>query len=109
MGGCCEDDCCGDECCGNGKGRKGKGLFSGGLFGSRSGGKACGNDPCNCNPGMCGVVGGLASGFCPHGGGYPEYPTYNPGPPTGQVAYPYYTVRGPRDFLMSNPPSIGPY
>jgi hypothetical protein len=28
-------------------------------------------------------------------------------PQTGQVAYPYYTNRGPRDFLMSNPPSIG--
>lgn len=23
------------------------------------------------------------------------------------VGYPYYTVRGPRDFLMDNPPSIG--
>ena len=30
-----------------------------------------------------------------------------PGPPTAQVGYPYYTVRGPRDFLMDNPPSIG--
>jgi hypothetical protein len=30
------------------------------------------------------------------------------GPPTGAVAYPYYTNRGPRDFLASNPPSIGP-
>jgi hypothetical protein len=34
---------------------------------------------------------------------------FNPGPPTGQVAYPYYTVRGPRDFLAGNPPPIGPY
>lgn len=32
---------------------------------------------------------------------------FTPGPPTGQVAYPYYTVRGPRDFLMSDPPTIG--
>ncbi len=31
-----------------------------------------------------------------------------PGPPTGQVAYPYYTTRGPRDFLAKNPPDIGP-
>ncbi|MFM8214888.1 MAG: hypothetical protein ACKN82_09640, partial [Pirellula sp.] len=23
------------------------------------------------------------------------------------VAYPYYTTRGPRDFLLDNPPSIG--
>jgi hypothetical protein len=29
------------------------------------------------------------------------------GPPSAHVAYPYYTTRGPRDFLMNNPPSIG--
>lgn len=32
------------------------------------------------------------------------------GPGTGTApsyAYPYYTTRGPRDFLMKNPPSIG--
>ncbi|MEZ6103396.1 MAG: hypothetical protein R3E01_31010 [Pirellulaceae bacterium] len=31
-----------------------------------------------------------------------------PGPSSGAVTYPYYTTRGPRDFLMSNPGSIGP-
>jgi len=30
------------------------------------------------------------------------------GPSTAAVTYPYYTTRGPRDFLMANPPSIGP-
>lgn len=30
------------------------------------------------------------------------------GPPTGAVTYPYYTNRGPRDFLAKNPRSIGP-
>src|SRR4051812_26306095 len=30
-----------------------------------------------------------------------------PGPPSPQVGYPYYTTRGPRDFLVNNPPSIG--
>jgi hypothetical protein len=30
------------------------------------------------------------------------------GPPTAAYSYPYYTTRAPRDFLMSNPPSIGP-
>jgi len=34
-----------------------------------------------------------------------------PGPADGQPAptygYPYYTTRGPRDFLNPNPPSIG--
>ena len=29
------------------------------------------------------------------------------GPPTAQVAYPYYTTRAPRDFLNPNPRSIG--
>jgi len=28
--------------------------------------------------------------------------------PTVAVTYPYYTVRGPRDFLAQNPRSIGP-
>ncbi len=30
------------------------------------------------------------------------------GPATPTSAYPYYTTRAPRDFLMANPPSIGP-
>lgn len=28
--------------------------------------------------------------------------------PTGAITYPYYTLRGPRDFLDRNPPSVGP-
>lgn len=40
-------------------------------------------------------------------GGYAA-PQGPPGPMTGQVAYPYYTTRGPRDFLARNPPDIGP-
>jgi hypothetical protein len=58
-----------------------------------------------------GCVGGAMcgpGGVCPTGT-YPEPQMFNSGPPTGQVAYPYYTTRGPRDFLMRNPPSIGPY
>jgi len=39
-------------------------------------------------------------------GGVPE--VTQPGPPVGQVAYPYYTTRGPRDFLMSHPRPLGP-
>jgi hypothetical protein len=31
-----------------------------------------------------------------------------PGPPTAEVTYPYYTLHGPRDFLDSNPRSLGP-
>jgi hypothetical protein len=49
---------------------------------------------------------------CPPGGGYGgggyggRYGAG--GPPTGAVTYPYYTTRGPRDFLARNPRSIGP-
>jgi hypothetical protein len=32
---------------------------------------------------------------------------FTPGPPSAQVGYPYYSHRGPRDFLLDNPPSIG--
>jgi hypothetical protein len=30
------------------------------------------------------------------------------GPPTATYAYPYYTLRAPRDFLLNNPPPLGP-
>lgn len=30
------------------------------------------------------------------------------GPPSAQVAYPYYTTRGPRDYFANEPMSIGP-
>ena len=43
----------------------------------------------------------------PHGNGGQEM-MGPPGPPTGSYAYPYYTIRAPRDFLLNNPPSIGP-
>jgi hypothetical protein len=78
----------------------------------------CGDpcDPYGCSGACRGLVNGLAGGFCgpgygmcPNGQTYPEYPAFNQGPPVGQVAYPYYTTRGPRDFLRNNPPSIGPY
>ncbi|GIX00088.1 MAG: hypothetical protein KatS3mg111_3420 [Pirellulaceae bacterium] len=29
------------------------------------------------------------------------------GPGAAQVAYPYYTTRGPRDFFVDDPPTIG--
>ena len=39
-----------------------------------------------------------------HFKGPPQGPA---GPPTATVAYPYYTTRGPRDFLASEPPNLG--
>jgi hypothetical protein len=84
----------------------------------------------------CGAHGSGAHGYPPaagypgmnygmNGGGAGMYPPgYDPriyGPPqpapdamsAAQIAYPYYTNRGPRDFLLgyppgSRPPSIGP-
>ena len=54
-----------------------------------------------CNPsGGCGIPCGGGGGAAMAGG--------PAGPPTGAVTYPYYTNRGPRDFLADDPPSIGP-
>ena len=68
------------------------------------------DDGCSgvCDP-LCEKMASARECLNPHAGGYPERGTFTPGPPIGQVAYPYYTVRGPRDFLQDNPPSIGPY
>jgi hypothetical protein len=92
----CGDPCCHSSCndraaacqgaCNNGCNRMVNRIASGG-----------------CDPGRC------AGGMCPNCGTYPEATAYNPGPAVGQVAYPYYTVRGPRDFLRDKPPTIGPY
>jgi hypothetical protein len=67
----------------------------------------------DCQPGLSvhGHGGYGVAGF--HGPAHQQLYTDQPyagpnGPPTGQYAYPYYTTRGPRDFLQNNPPSIGP-
>ena len=62
----------------------------------------CGNGYC------CSCCGQPAPGCCCCNSGDQHY-NFNPGPPVAQTAYPYYTLRGPRDFLVDNPPSIGPY
>ena len=69
----------------------------------------CRHGVCEGAPGPCALCGGCGTGMngaglfhcCggapPQGGGAP-----------GGVAYPYYTLRGPRDYFVDNPPSIGP-
>lgn len=91
-------------------------------FGSRSGHEcycqngACGQQNCVCQ--HCGRSYCLGTGpapgcsccpFCGCGPSGDQNYNFNPGPPVAQTAYPYYTLRGPRDFLLNNPPSIGPY
>jgi hypothetical protein len=65
----------------------------------------CGHGYC------CSCCGPPAPGCSCCGGGPSGDHNYNfqPGPPVANTAYPYYTLRGPRDFLLNNPPSIGPY
>ena len=110
----CEDDACnrgglfsrigakralGDNGCDDGSCGIGGGLRGG--IGSRLG------DGCGCGRG-CGLGRGCRTGLHPYGGQIPH--TAN-APHAGglapQYAYPYYTTRGPRDFLQANPMSIG--
>jgi hypothetical protein len=72
------------------------------------GGGACG--PGGCAPGGGGCGPGDCSPGCARasGGGPMDDGSAFAGPTTGAVAYPYYTTRGPRDFLATNPRGIGP-
>jgi hypothetical protein len=103
QGGGCGPGGCPDEACADG------GCVDG----------ACADGACQaCEGGVCktphaGRYGGLAKHHLSaaeraalEGSDYGA--TTPAGPPTGAVAYPYYTTRGPRDFLAKRPPSIGP-
>ncbi len=75
---------------------------------------ACGNDPCSCGHRGHGLLGHHGNGLLGHHGngllghqGRHQQSQGLAGPATGTVTYPYYTVRGPRDFFLDNPPSIG--
>lgn len=90
-------------------------------------GHSCPNCECsNCKPGIfhrangwlhakhncpdCGKHCGLfhkCGGHLHHGHRMPPTIDYG-GPPSAQITYPYYTNRGPRDFLDPNPRGIGP-
>ena len=71
----------------------------------------CGNGQAGgCGCGHCGGLLGGAGGchaIAQTRGWRQQAPDVGPaGPPTAAVAYPYYTLRGPRDFFIDNPPSI---
>jgi hypothetical protein len=109
----CGNGDCGNGSCGNGNcGNGGKGLLGKMNVG---GCQACNGGRPGCVAGKIGwQQGGLdySSHLRPgllghHAGERLNSRPFTPGPPTGQVAYPYYTVRGPRDFLLNDPPTIG--
>ena len=114
VGGRCQDGMCQDGSCPDGACQSGQC----GPEGCPTGNCQPGGDCQECEGGAChprhvGRYGGLAKHhLSPEekaalaGSNYGS--TQPPGPPTGAVAYPYYTTRGPRDFLAKCPPSIGP-
>ncbi|GAA5505280.1 hypothetical protein [Novipirellula caenicola] len=110
---------CGNPNCNSGhcSSTKGTGLL-GRIGAKHSGCQSCGG---NCG-GRTGCVAGplgwqqggldysshLQPGLFGHGAGAQiQAQPVNPGPPTGQVGYPYYSHHGPRDFFLDNPPTIG--
>lgn len=82
------------------------------------GGTGCAQHRCSCGNDGCGPgplrprgwavhqdrSGGLLSH---HRGKHEDEEAGMAGPAAAAVGYPYYTIRGPRDFLVDNPPSIG--
>lgn len=72
-------------------------------------GGGCHNGQCGHGGGLFGLLGGRASAEFHETRDWRHNPPQAgpPGPPTGTYAYPYYTLRGPRDFLDGDPPSIG--
>ena len=96
------------------------GCFIGCANKANQGCRAGCNGGCNvCGMQGAGGYGMTANGeaFAPQhvgrrvGGPHPQNPRayVGPaGPPTAAVTYPYYTTRGPRDFLLDQPQTIGP-
>ena len=114
----CGSGDCGNGNCGSGGGGDGDCGRCGGMFGKARGcmGGGCNGGRTGCQAGPLGWQQGgldyssnLNPGFLGHNAGQAvAAQPFTPGPPQAQVAYPYYTHRGPRDFLNPNPPSIGP-
>lgn len=95
---CTDCDSCGGEGCS--------------YCGPNCGACGCCGDNCACPPGGCGPHGCKHCQILPHchqnRAAVANQFAGPAGPPAAQVTYPYYTTRGPRDFLAKNPPSIGP-
>ncbi len=105
-GTCSTGDC---NSCGQGRGLLGKfaggACSSGNCSGCRTG---CVAGPLGWQQGGLDYSSHLQPGVLGHGAAHQlQNQPFTPGPPSAQVGYPYYTVRGPRDFLLDNPPTIG--
>lgn len=94
-------------------GCRGGGCVAGKIANARAIAGGCGKRGCGAGK-LCGKCTKLlqAAGLGhPYGGAVPHTnPAAGQQPQSGiapQYAYPYYTTRGPRDFLRDNPPSIG--
>ena len=113
--GACRDGACQDGACQDGACQDGA-CQDGACQGGACQGGACQGGACRdgaCRAPHAGRYGGLAKHhLSPEERANLEASDYGAvapaGPPTGAVAYPYYTTRGPRDFLAKRPPSIGP-
>ncbi|MBX3412198.1 MAG: hypothetical protein KF708_05720 [Pirellulales bacterium] len=115
-GGCCDTGCdsCGggcDSCGGGGCSSGGCSSCGGGSY--DTGCTGCGGGDMYADSGMHGgpmMAGGpgCANGHCNLAARRLANTQGPPGPPTAAVTYPYYTNRGPRDFLARNPGNIGP-
>jgi hypothetical protein len=103
-GGCAE--ACGAECRPDGCGQcAGAGCEGCGGAGC----EMCGGVGCDtCRGAGCGQPRALACGSLGCLGAGRQADQFMPGPPSAAITYPYYSNRGPRDFLAESPPSIGP-
>ena len=122
LNGCCWSPCGHIRGCILGGGRNCLSKCVGGDSACAVGCDGCGDAGCEgcgdagyetCGEAGCETCGGPKAGLCGLPGcfrccGRAEEPAFTPGPPTGTITYPYYTNRGPRDFLAESPPSIGP-
>ena len=117
-GGACGNGACNGGACGNGACNSGAGGLSGmagkmaglcGLCGGHGGCRpGCQAGPLGWQQGGLDYSSHLQTGLLGHTAARNlQSRPFTPGPPTGQVGYPYYTVRGPRDFFLDNPPTIG--
>ncbi|KAA5547146.1 hypothetical protein FYK55_01665 [Roseiconus nitratireducens] len=112
-GGACNEGACMSGGCNNGAcgavaGCGGNGMCSGACGGVCGGRTGCVAGPLGWQQGGLDYSSHLQPGLLGHHApAQLNSRPFQPGPPSGQVAYPYYSVRGPRDFLLNDPPTIG--